>query len=145
MERIATATYDACRDRRLQLESFPDVTPLVAEMQRLSKHPVGDSPRPADSSTFKVTAQQPGGSLVVKEIFFEQFGDLDEFAAVIEQHNKTYNTDGLRLKETAVTPQKKAEIEKTPVLSVDEPLTSAKMSALPNASQPQPGKHVVVC
>ena len=74
MERISTATYDACRSQRLKLEGFPDVQPLLLEMQKTSG--AGENSPAIDGSSFKVTVQQPGGALVVKEQFFEQFDDL---------------------------------------------------------------------
>lgn len=135
MERIETATYEACRDRRLQLETFPDVAPLVAELQKLSGR-AGENSPPGDANSFKVTAQQPGGALVVKEQFFEQFGDIPEFDEIIQRHNSEYNKDGIRLKEAVATPQK-PETLKAALVSPDEPLTAAKLSSLPNAQGPE--------
>lgn len=129
--RISTATYEACRTGRLQLDSFPDVNPLLQEMQRTS----GNQNSPSQSFTYKVTSLQADGSLVVKEQFFEQFGEMPEFDEIIQHHNQTYNTEGLRLKETVVNPQKPT-VSKAVVVATDEPLTTAKMTALPNTLQP---------
>ena len=134
MERISTATYDACRSQRLKLEGFPDVQPLLLEMQKTSG--AGENSPAIDGSSFKVTVQQPGGALVVKEQFFEQFDEVEEFSAIVEQHNKSYNPDNIRLKESVVTTPK-PEILKTQLVSSDEPLTGASLTSLPNVWLPQ--------
>ncbi|CAK9116682.1 unnamed protein product [Durusdinium trenchii] len=143
MERISTATYDACRSQRLKLEGFPDVQPLLLEMQKTSG--AGENSPAIDGSSFKVTVQQPGGALVVKEQFFEQFDEVEEFSAIVEQHNKSYNPDNIRLKESVVTTPK-PEILKTQLVSSDEPLTGASLTSLPNVSTLQVNSQVcLIC
>ena len=132
-ERIATATYDACRSKKVNIDSFPDVSPLVEEMQRLS----GNDIAPSSGPTLNVTTQQPGGSLVVKESFFDQFGNMDEFQQVVEEHNKKYNPENVRMRERVATPRAEPSLPKKAVLiSSGEPMTVEKLIALPNTFQP---------
>ena len=131
MERISTATYNACRNKVIQLDEFPDFGPLVAEMQR-SSNP--EDVKQGDPNTFKVTVQQPGGNLVVKEQFFQQFADNTEFEEIVAKHNENYNPEGSRLRETVAAPQR-TEPNKTVTVSGD-PMTPEKLATLPNPSQP---------
>ena len=148
-ERIATADYEACKAKKLNLDGFPDASPLLAEVQRISG--VGGNSQ-VRSASFKVTSHQPNGALVIKETFHEQFGELDEFQEVLQHHNKMYNKDGTRLKETMASPRRPepTETAKTVVVSdANEPMTSEKLVALPNTSWPQTvqglyGVHIVV-
>lgn len=117
------------------MSSFPDMAPLVAELQ--NSRPDGSMQK----TTFNVTSQEPKGGLIIKESFFEQFGEMEEFMELVAAHNAKYNPQGVRLKDTMASPRRPEPVEqpKTVVIPTDEPLTVEKLVALPNTSWPQLG------
>lgn len=136
MERIATASYEACRNKKVEMEGFPDFAPLVDELKR-------DSGGKTESShdSFKVTSPQPCGALVVKEPFFQQFAEVPEFESIISDHNEKYNPDGVRLVNEpgpAASPSK-PEPTHAVLLKTSEPLTAKTLVELPNPSGPPVG------
>lgn len=97
LERIVSSLYETCRanpDKKL-IASFPDFGPLLSELDIANKTEGGST------ATYEVTALHPTGALVVKESFFQQFGEGDhaikEFEEVVAAHNAIYNKDCLRL------------------------------------------------
>ena len=134
LERITTCTYEAARSKSREIEGFPDFTPLVAELQRLSG---SDDAGQKLQNDFKVTTVQPPGSLVVKETFFAEFGQKAEFQDLITDHNSKYNTEGIRLSEPAPSPRKEPEKQHTVLVTTNEPPTAEKIASLPDASRPQ--------
>ena len=137
MERIASATYDASRTGSLKIEGFPDFAPVVTELKRVSAGG-SDGMIPHDSGKFKVTSLQPGGFLVIKEPFLEQFQDNDELESIVQAFNQKYNPQNIRLREATAPQQPTRPIPLKTSLVVDtERMTVEKLSSLPNAFLPQ--------
>lgn len=138
LERIVAATYESCRSKSKDVDGFPDFAPLLAELQTTSPNQSGtlEEQKP---DTFKVSVQQASGALVIKECFHKQFGDLPQFQSLLEQHNDAYNPEGLRLSEPSAGSGVKQEdkVQKTVLITPDDPLTAQKVASLPNASLPQ--------
>lgn len=124
--RIVSATYEAARNNKRQIDQFPDFNPYLDELQQLSGE--GSKDRPPE--IYKVCAQQ-GEALIVKEAFFKEFSNMSEFEGLIESHNKSYNPENLRLKGPAPSP-KKVET-KAVLVEPAQPLSADTIAALPNA------------
>lgn len=126
--------YEACRSKRRELDGFPDFAPLVAELKGLS---TGEVPEMTES--FKVTASLPGGALVIRNQFFEQFNEMPEFEDLVQQHNKKFNPDGLTLAEsTAPAPHvEERSSSKAPVMEREGPIKAETIASLAHSSDPQ--------
>lgn len=137
MNRIVTAVYDKCRaDPACGLiPDFPDFAPLLAQM---SETQVGATP----NADFQVTVLQHDGALVIKEQFFQQFGEGDseisEFHEIVRKHNEQFNESNLRLSTAAASaPVVERRTETCAVVETSEPLTAEKLANM-NLSRPQP-------
>ena len=132
LERITAAAYAAARTKTREIEGFPDFSPLVDELKRLSGNEAT-----AKTQEFKVTSLQPSGALVIKEGFYTQFHEVAEFEALVSSHNATYNAENLRLTDPCPSPRKDETAQATIIQTPDEPLTPEKFAALPDPSLPQ--------
>ena len=137
LDKIVTAVYDSCRSNPScgLIPSFPDFAPILAQMNESSSHT-------ADDSGYQVTALTPTGLLVVKEQFFQQFENSEEFQQIIGDHNEKFNADGARLTtEVASGPAVDGDrVENCVLVEPSEPLTAEKLATI-NAHQPQAQLH----
>ena len=130
MDRVVNATYDLCRSNPGAglIPTFPDFAPLLAKMSETQTR--------SEDPGYQVTVVNADG-LIVKEPFFEQFGEgeneIAEFHAIIEDHNSKYNREGVRLaRETTANP---VESEGSgpmscPLVESAEPLTMDKLASM---------------
>ena len=136
MERIANHAYEASREQKIQVPNFPDFGPLVAEMKRTSG---STEARMTNDKGLKVTVQEPGGALVVKEPFFEQFGEMDAFQEVIQDHNvgKGFNKENLRMSEAPQRQdqQPQGQANKAAVVETEKPLTAESVATMSHSAQ----------
>lgn len=100
LDRIVSSLYETCRanpDKKL-IAGFPDFGPLLSELDIANRTEGGST------ANYEVTALHPTGALVVRESFFQQFGEGDhfikEFEEAVATHNAIYNKDCLRLAES---------------------------------------------
>ena len=136
LDRNVTTTYELCRSNPQAplISSFPDFTPLLAELNTESAV--------EKEAEYQVTTLHPSGALVVKETFFEQFGsgdgDLKEFHDLVAAHNEKYNPDELRLgtENSAAARAEPARAERVAAIETSEQLTQQSLAAL-DALQPQ--------
>ena len=130
MERVVTSCYEACRSQKRELEGFPDFGPLTAELRNLSS---GEG-RVDSGETFKVTTCLPGGALVIRPQFFDQFKDVDEFEELVKCHNDRFNKENLTLADTEQAPPPVEESSKgrTATVQTENPLTMEFVTSLPN-------------
>ena len=134
MESIVGSCYEACRSGRKQLEGFPDVRPLLNELQSLSEGHRAEK----GAEDFKVTAVMPGGALVIRNQFFEQFAEVDGFNAVVADHNSRYNTENLTLQvPTAPQPESAPSLTHAETVSTDGPIKADVITSLTDPSAAQ--------
>lgn len=133
METITNSCYEACKTGRKILDGFPDVRPMLEELRSLSEGQVANPTEP-----FKVTAAFPCGALVIRNQFFEQFSEIPEFQAVVDEHNSKYNPDKLSL-QVPVAPQEDVPsgASKVEVLQTDDPIKEETVATIPAASAAQ--------
>ena len=135
MESIVGSRYEACRSGRRQLEGFPDVRPLLNELQGLSD---GRQAQEKGAEDFKVTAVMPGGALVIRNQFFEQFADIDEFNALVTDHNSRYNAENLTLQvPTAPQPESAPAFTHAETVQTDAPIKADVITSLADPSAAQ--------
>ena len=135
LHRIVTAVFEGARAGTKQLSGFPNIGPLVAELQSMKD--VGLSV--ADSPDYQVCVPQPDKVLCVKEKFFEMFSEqIPEFWDVLNNFNEQHNPDGRRLVERTAT-----EAVTTPSPSVaraalvPDSMDGKALNSLPDARRPQ--------
>lgn len=136
LDRIVNTCYDKCRSNNTIIPTFPDFGPLLSELN------INTSSETTDPG-YQVTCLHPTGALIIKESFFEQFGqgesEMKEFDALVADHNSRFNDGGLRLGSEAAattTTQDAPRPERVAVLETAEPLTADSLGKL-DAWQPQ--------
>ena len=133
METITNACYEACKTNRKTLDGWPDARPLLEELRSLTEGQLANPTEP-----FKVTAAFPGGALVIRNQFFEQFSEIPEFQSLVDGHNSKYNPEGLSLQiPVAMQEDTPPGASKAEVLLTDEPIKEETVATIPAASPPQ--------
>ncbi len=137
LERIVSTTYGLCRSNPGCgiIPDFPDFAPLLAEMDSTAV-----SVEAKASECYQVTALQPDGALVIKEQFFQQFGEgeneIREFHDVVKQHDETFNASGVRLSSETQPAPAEPQNEKVVPVNPDAEMTAETLASL-DVSIPQ--------
>lgn len=134
MESIVGSCFEACRSGRRQLDNFPDIKPLLNELQALAEQQAQEK----GAEDFKVTAVMPGGALCIRQQFFEQFGEIDEFNALVSSHNERYNPEGLSLQvPVAPQPESTSSLTLAETVQTEGPIKADKITSLSDPPGPQ--------
>ena len=137
VDRLTSSVYEKARQNDVLIDGFPDFGPLLSEISNIGS----DSANSASTQSFKVTTLHPSGSLIIQEQFLQQFDENQEFEELVENHNKTYNQENLRIvdKNQAVPAAAASESVKVEIMEPEngKELTAESLAALPNALDPQ--------
>ena len=116
----------------MQLQGFPDIGPLVTELQTLN---ATGAACVQESTDYQVSVPQPDGSLIVKEYFFEMFSEsITEFWDIMNSFNKKYNKENRRLLQRNTEPtQESNPHEKADTVPLDESTTAQSINSMPDA------------
>ena len=129
MHRVVTSLFEAARTGRRQLSGFPDIKPILAELQAMSV--MGVNVR--ESEEYTVTVPQPDGVLVIKESFYGMFAEeMPDFWDVVNDFNQKYNPEHRRLNQVQAAVPVAPHIEKAELVQDDETVTVQSLSSLPD-------------
>lgn len=134
MDRIVTSTYNAARNGTLQINNFPDFSPLVEAMRSCNE----ESPVTSD---YKACVVHPSGALMLKESLMDQFQDMPGLEEFVNSHNEAYNPEGLCANDRRSASEPETQpipaSNKTILVDSGEEMTAEKLAALPNVFGPQ--------
>ena len=131
MHRVVTSLFEAARTGRRQLGGFPDIKPLLAELQMMSSMGVNVK----ESEEYTVTVPQPDGVLVIKESFFDMFAEeMQDFWDVVNDFNQKYNPEHRRLNQVQAAAPTAPQIQKAELVQDDETVTTQSLNSLPDVS-----------
>ncbi len=142
MDRIVTSTYNAARNGSLQIENFPDFSPLVEAMRSCNE----ETPATSD---YKACVVHPSGALMLKESLMDQFQDMPGFEEFIKSHNEAYNPEEISANDRRSASEPEAPqipaSNKTILVESSVEMTPEKLAALPNVFGPQAFARQGIC